>query len=895
MAAATFPLALDRSESLRSRSSLLDPMYEVAVGTCVRVLPGRQFATFGSGDIGVVHAIDWDSQKCEVVFSGQEDAGPVLVALRHIRIEDADTAAGGSARGDVEFRAMSWASGGAFTPPTSPSLERTAMSGHAAGGGGTGGDSLSEDLSAKVRALDARGALQHRALAALEARLAACEAAAAVCEPAASGRLMAARVAALEGTHQAEIADLRRSLDSALQLGREQEQQLQKRQRASARELQQQVEEAERRALGLREAARVAVERLDKIDGALGGQEQRAAHLEEAVRAAGAGLSQLASLMEGHERKTMDLGQAISSNMEAQARCETRNDTLRSSSDLEGSVADAQRVAREREDAPLWQALREVQELVVHESEHRAAGLREVLGVFSQGIEQLRDEHGRQVADFEEKSRAECRRAKQRLTESQSRYTEHEKRADSQDSRIDSLSRALAAERSVRAEAIARLEEQVREARCEQSLRCLRGQPGVDSATAPSNYTTLLAGYPAASDVTTEMVTSQSIHRLEALEGRFDRGSRTPGASPGDREHVFGSAGAVTPRRLIMGDRAAPAAEGTLGRLRGQLEGLRSELAASAGVEGAVQSPRPAQRFPAQQQDLAFQAAYALAPGAAGAASPATPSLPARPMQNLEAWARSPTPPPTVVTITPQAWVGSTAMPQVLSPQAWGFDLYATATVPAELPAMAMTPPRRAGTGGCPNRGISMDGGLSLTSSLPALPTHSLDAAQPGAAATGARRDSPGANPRSPEVAADTSRQDASVAGPDTNQHGSPDVLPHTQVMPRAMAATAPAVAPAPAPAQQMLFAAAPGGTPRSAWSPSPRQLSFAGMGTGGVALAVGPAKVFADARAGPPPFQASSPTAAARPACQEPVALSSAPAGGGKTSSAESTADLAW
>merc|ERR1712241_825692 len=97
--------------------------------------------------------------------------------------------------------------------------------------------------------------------------------------------------------------------------------------------------------------------------------------------------------------------------------------------------------------------------------EHRAAGLREVIGMLGQGVDQLRNEHVEQAADVEGKSRAASRRAKQRLSESQSRHSQHEKRADAMELRIDALVQALAAERCARAEAVAGVEDQVREAR----------------------------------------------------------------------------------------------------------------------------------------------------------------------------------------------------------------------------------------------------------------------------------------------------------------------------------------------------------------------------------------------------------------------------------------------
>merc|ERR1719230_1570071 len=90
-----------------------------------------------------------------------------------------------------------------------------------------------------------------------------------------SGRLVAARVAALEGAHQAEVADLRRALDDALALGREHEQ-LHRKYRTSAREAEQLADEGESRLASLREGIRRMREDLERFGSELEGQERRA-------------------------------------------------------------------------------------------------------------------------------------------------------------------------------------------------------------------------------------------------------------------------------------------------------------------------------------------------------------------------------------------------------------------------------------------------------------------------------------------------------------------------------------------------------------------------------------------------------------------------------------------
>lgn len=57
---------------------------EICVGCHVAVLHGRQFASFGAGDEGVVLSLDPDAQNCEVIFHGKSQQFPV--ALRHLRV-----------------------------------------------------------------------------------------------------------------------------------------------------------------------------------------------------------------------------------------------------------------------------------------------------------------------------------------------------------------------------------------------------------------------------------------------------------------------------------------------------------------------------------------------------------------------------------------------------------------------------------------------------------------------------------------------------------------------------------------------------------------------------------------------------------------------------------------
>merc|ERR1740121_880783 len=147
------------------------------------------------------------------------------------------------------------------------------------------------------------------------------------------------------------------------------------------RHQEQQMEELERRAIGLQDLSRRVQEQLERLSGTMEGQERRATSLEDVVDAARAGLARLGELLEGQERRTAELGQSISvanesvshlgGNAEAQAQrlveLERRYEAL---GGRHGSPRELDRCRQDNE--PVWQALRELQELVVHESEHRA-------------------------------------------------------------------------------------------------------------------------------------------------------------------------------------------------------------------------------------------------------------------------------------------------------------------------------------------------------------------------------------------------------------------------------------------------------------------------------------------------------------------------------------------
>lgn len=485
--------------------------------------------------------------------------------------------------------------------------------------------------------MEAKLSFQQQTLATVEARVSALETALAVLEPSGSTQKVAARVSALEVSHQAQLHSLKEALEDVRRAGhplhRQPDGKVQ-----SGRELLASMEEAEQRIVPLKEAADSLLEQLDRLSKQVSVEERRSASLEEVVGAASAGLARLSSLLEGQERRTAELGQAITLANDETARIGAAVDATgaklqemqrRSGSFTGVSIsrstrgrspeADRSGLAGETQDSEtLWQALRELQELVIHESEHRAVGLREVLGVLGQSVEQLRGEQGRLQQDFEAKARAEARKAKQQAGEAQARLAEQARRVDHVEQRMDGLQQLVSAERYARTEAVAWMESKVRELAA--GLR-LEGSPPHVPATSPRPLALTAAAAPslqslaAPHQVTTQMVTSQSLQRLEALEARFDRpGAASSVGSPPPRGQ-WGESGNSFPSR----DTRPPAtAEGPLGKLRGQLEGLRSELAEVGGGSGT----RPA-TFPGEtnggpamfgRQSPPCQAAYAACP-----------------------------------------------------------------------------------------------------------------------------------------------------------------------------------------------------------------------------------------------------------------------------------------
>lgn len=524
-------------------------------GLRVQVLPGRNFPSFSAGDAGVVHRIDDEARTCDILFDQRSFAGPTPVAMRHLGLasESASFALEGRStmqrssafvESVFERNSQDWADDLKET-----SQQAIVMSGHGAwhrpDSAGHGGSEVTHHLSR----LESQLVSQQSAWAALERRVSACESTVAVGEPVSrsgqpAGRIVAARIAGIESSHQAEVAELRDSLREAVDMCNEHEQ-LQRQIKMSTRDFNNQSEAVEERCGLLQKTTRELESQLEKLSGMMSSHERRAVDLKEVVAGAGSGLTNLGSLLEGQERRTSELGQALSAaeedlahlngGLEEATRRRRHLDPLHDETESNDFLALRTLAIESRPAIPdsnekdkLWHALRELQELVVHESENRAAGLREVLGVLDHGIGQLRTDQARLRSDLEGLCKAESRKIKQHTSEVQSRFFEVDQSATRLDERLEDLTNSLSQERNTRAEAVVWLTGQLREVFSGRQPQSSMILPSADAAT------------PAAAMDVLALKDSKKFH-------------------------------------------AASTTEDTLGKLRGQLEGLRCELQGSAG------------------------------------------------------------------------------------------------------------------------------------------------------------------------------------------------------------------------------------------------------------------------------------------------------------------------
>jgi len=512
-------------------------------GSVVEVLPGRQFPSFSEGDTGVIQSIDAEAGSCDVLFDHNIGAGALPVATRHLKLAHQE--------GVAMTRLLTPKRPSALTP-FEPITQQAKCS--------------------QTDVLEAQLAAQQHALNSMEARLAAFEASVADESQSSSGRLVAARVAALEASHQAEVNELKRALSDAVNISREQEN-LHRKSRNSARDLEQLYQNLQDRCTGLQETAR----RLEQdvfpgLANTMQSQERRAQNLKEVVASSESGLSEMAKLLEGQERRTFDLGEALSNagkellvlTNRLEDSGQSISDQLRQMDAMYSKPSEVKAAFGEmsnKDNDAIWKALRELQELVVHESEHRAAGLREVLGVLGRDTEQLRSDLNRHETELEGRFKADSLKIRQHIAESQSRIAEYDQHTERLEKRLDALSNALTAERSARIEAFLWIEEQVREAHA----------PGQLSSPAPR----LLSSPIVRSESPQDKQPVNQSSRIQVQEARYER--------------KLGSEVNGSPRQPTTA---------AMDKLRGQLAGLQAELKASGGpseVGVPILSPRQPQ------------------------------------------------------------------------------------------------------------------------------------------------------------------------------------------------------------------------------------------------------------------------------------------------------------
>eukprot|EP00930_Biecheleria_cincta_P015343 TRINITY_DN12833_c0_g1_i1.p1 TRINITY_DN12833_c0_g1~~TRINITY_DN12833_c0_g1_i1.p1 ORF type:complete len:694 (-),score=109.17 TRINITY_DN12833_c0_g1_i1:137-2218(-) len=499
-------------------------------GSRVQVLPGRNFPSFSAGDTGVVHRIDDEARTCDVLFDGRSGAGPTPVAIRHLGL---------SGESETFFSCDNKATVHRSSAFVESVFERNSKD-------------WAEDFRERIAGLESQLHSQQSAWAALERRVSACESTVAVGESISSssrpaGRMVAARVAGIESAQQAEV---------------------------------------EQRSGLLQKATRELESELEKLSGMLSSHERRAVDLKEVVAGAGSGLTRLGSLLEGQERRTLDLGQALSkaeddlahlngSLEESTRRLADRRrhlDPVHNETESNGLLA-LRSISHERpsmmsdpdEKDKIWNALRELQELVVHESENRAAGLREVLAVLDQGTGQMRTEQVRLRSDLEGLCKAESRKIKQHTTEMQTRFFEVDQSVTRLDERLDDLTNSLAQERNSRAEAVTWLTGQLQE---------------VSAGRQPQSSPFLLSADAASSR---ELLALKGVELVKQVANSEFRDFEAPGRFPAAFRESDDRQRALKPRDTSR-DHVLSATEDTLGKLRGQLEGLRCELQGPAEV-----------------------------------------------------------------------------------------------------------------------------------------------------------------------------------------------------------------------------------------------------------------------------------------------------------------------
>jgi len=201
----------------------------------------------------------------------------------------------------------------------------------------------------------------------------------------------------------------------------QQEEEFHRKQRAARRRYQLELEEMEHRLSEMATSARTELEQLGLI---VEGHQHSATQLEEVLKRTMSGASQLSTMLSSKEQQTAELRDLVSevsktlhhmvSKVDAETHrideLEKRVEGVRTST---GQLVDAESsLSKKGQDSKsLMHSIKKLENLVMRESDYRAAGIREVL-------EQVRGENSKKAHELESRWKAdlECRKWRQVLS-----------------------------------------------------------------------------------------------------------------------------------------------------------------------------------------------------------------------------------------------------------------------------------------------------------------------------------------------------------------------------------------------------------------------------------------------------------------------------------------------
>mmetsp|Transcript_49119 Transcript_49119/g.116965 ORF Transcript_49119/g.116965 Transcript_49119/m.116965 type:complete len:725 (+) Transcript_49119:63-2237(+) len=212
----------------------------------------------------------------------------------------------------------------------------------------------------------------------------------------------------------------------------QQEEEFHRKQRASRRRYQLELEDMEHRLSEMATAARTELDQLGKV---VENHQRSALSLEEVLKKTMSGVAQLSTMLTQKEQQTAELGDLVADVSQTLSHLVVKVDTeMQRIHDLENKVealhgstsqlleAEGSLAKKSSDGKSVQHALRKLENLVMRESEYRAAGIREVL-------EQSRSEHAKRASEIEGRCKAEQeileRRLEERLSQFEALSAEH--------------------------------------------------------------------------------------------------------------------------------------------------------------------------------------------------------------------------------------------------------------------------------------------------------------------------------------------------------------------------------------------------------------------------------------------------------------------------------------